>query len=318
MPASPTTSVPVAPATRAHSYPRAWSIRSPWVWWHLLSLDAPTVAAVWCWFFAETFGIRLPWTVLPTLALGTWWVYVADRLLDGWRSRDMSALRDRHWFYVRHRKAFLAAWMAASIPLAYLIFFQALPSVRTDDIMLCLIGAVYFLLIHGLPTSQDAARWFPKELAVGFLFPIATVVPTWVRLPADHDVLLAAVVAFGAACWLNCVAIQTWEDAEAALEELHAVFSAESNQPGEMPPRGLTEILGNHLTAFAAAVGGLAWLLGSLFATGTPWTLFAAVGLSAVLFLALIRERNRFRALSLRILADSALLTPLIFLARMR
>jgi len=208
--------------------------------------------------------------------------------------------------------------MGASIPLAYLIFFQALAAVRADDIVLCLIGAVYFLLIHGLPTSRDAARWFPKELAVGFLFPIATVVPTWVRLPADHDVLLAAVVAFGAACWLNCVAIQTWEDAEAAREGMDTIFSVESNQPGEMQPRGLTEILGDHLTAFAAAVGVLAWLLGGLFATGSPWALFAAVGLSTILFLALIREKNRFRALSLRILADGALLTPLIFLARMR
>ena len=49
----------------------------------------------------------------------------------------MTALRDRHWFYLRHRKSFVIAWIVAAIPLAYLIFFRVQPAVRTDDIVLC-------------------------------------------------------------------------------------------------------------------------------------------------------------------------------------
>ncbi len=311
MPASSTSAVSTSGAqAEVHSRP----IRSLWVGWHLFSLDAPTVAVAWCWFFAAAFGVRLPSTALVTLALGTWCVYVADRLLDGWRSTDMTALRDRHWFYLRHRKSFVIAWIVAAIPLAYLIFFRVQPAVRTDDIVLCLIGAAYFLLIHNRPEKHR----FSKEFFVGFLFSIATAVPTWTRLQQGRGVLLAAMVTFGAACWLNCVAIQVWEDAEAMRDGLHTIFSDVQSGPAPIASRSLTEFLGEHLTAFAAAVGALALLFASVPIARTVWPLFAAVALSSLLFLALIRKTKRFSALSLRILADGALLTPLIFLLHLR
>ncbi len=325
MPTSPPT-----PASRAASNlaldvksdTPAPATRSLWVWWHLLSLDAPTVAVFWCWFFASVCGLTLPWVALSTLALGTWCVYVADRLLDGWRSTDTVTLRDRHWFYLRHRKPFVVAWIIAAVPLAYLIFFRVSRVVRTDDIVLCLIGIAYFLLIHGRFSENSATRrlpgWLPKELMVGFLFAIATAVPTWSRLTGDRGLLAAAIFTFGAACWLNCVAIQTWEDAEASQEVMHAILSSNGNEKEILRPHCMTEFLGRHLSAFAAAVGGLAICLAYATATSTIWPLFAAVALSAILFLGLIRHSRRFSALSLRIAADAALLTPLLFTLRVR
>lgn len=274
---------------------------------------------VWCWFFGSVFGLRFSWATLPTLALGTWSVYVADRLLDGLRSTDTAALRDRHWFYLRHRRPFLIAWVVAAIPLAYLIFFRVEFAVRTDDVILCLIGVGYFLLIHGRSSQKRVFSWFPswltKELAVGFLFAIATAVPAWARLRADRNLLIAAVFTFGAACWLNCVAIQTWEDAEATHEIVHTILSTgdKKNQSS-----GLTTFLGSHLTACAIAVGGLSLVLAAATAGNRVYPLFAAVTISAVLFVALIRNSHRFSALSLRITADAALLTPLVFLLRVR
>ena len=314
MPATSPTSAPAVSAPGAHAYVRARPIRSLWVGWHLLSLDATTVAVVWCWFFATAFGVRLPFTALITLALGTWCVYVADRLLDGWRSTNMSTLRDRHWFYLRHRTPFVIVWIVAALPLAYLILFRVQPAVRTDDIVLCLIGTAYFLLIHNHPTKYR----FSKEFFVGFLFSVATAVPTWTRLREDRVALMAAVITFGAACWLNCVAIQVWEDAEAMREGLHTIFSEGPPNSVEIRPRGLTEFLGNHLAAFAMAVGVLAFSLGCIPAMRSAWPLFAAAALSAILFLVMIRKTERFSALSLRILADGALLTPLIFVFHVR
>jgi len=310
--------------------------RSLWVWWHLLSLDAPTVAVVWCWFFGYMFGLNFTWTTLPTLALGTWCVYVADRLLDGWRSTETVTLRDRHWFYLRHRRPFLIAWTAAAAPLAYLIFFRAQPRVRTDDVILCLIGVAYFLLIHGRSSPRSGAHLFPswlpefpnwlsKELVVGFLFAIATAVPTWARLTlawapltSNRSLLIAAVFTFGAACWLNCVAIQTWEDAEASHEVVHTILSARSHHGLTPGPRGLTEFLGEHLTAFAIAVGAVSLGLAAAAARSHLYPLFTSIALSALVFLGLIRYSHRFSALFLRIAADAALLTPLIFLLRVR
>ena len=314
-----------ASATTSESHPefRNSATRPPWLWWHLLSLDAPTVAVVWCWFFGAVFHIHFSWVTLPTLALGTWCVYVADRLLDGWRSSDTVALRDRHWFYLRHRKPFIIAWAIAAVPLAYLIFFRVEPGVRTDDIVLCAIGVAYFLLIHGRSPGSGAARifpqWFPKEMAVGFLFAIATAVPVWARLtlatsPASARGLLAAgVFTFGAVCWLNCVAIQTWEDAEAAQEIVHAILSGNQYPRIDKKPRGLTECLGKHLTVFAVAVGAAALFLAIATASRPMSLLFTSMVLSAAVFVWLIHSSHRFSSLTLRIAADVALLTPLLF-----
>ncbi len=314
MSASPLTSAPTIRNAQIDQGLGALPDRRLWVWWHLLSLDAPTIAVVWCWFFATAFGVNLPSTALATLALGTWCVYVADRLLDGWRSVDMTDLRDRHWFYLRHRKPFVIAWIAAALPLAYLILFRVQPAVRMDDIVLCLIGIGYFLLIHHRSESDR----FSKELFVGFLFPIATAVPTWTRLQEGRGLLLAAICTFGAACWLNCVAIQTWEDAEARCEGVQDDFAACRTrelraQQNAVSRPALTDFLGNHLTAFAMGVGALSLSLACLPTVRTVWPLFLAVAASSLVFLALIRHNIRLSALSLRVLADGALLTPLLF-----
>ena len=319
MSASPLTSAPTIRNAEIDRGLTVLPVRRVWVWWHLLSLDAPTVAVVWCWFFAAAFGVSLPPTALVTLALGTWCVYVADRLLDGWRSVDMTDLRDRHWFYLRHRKPFVIAWMAAALPLAYLILFRVQRAVRTDDIVLCLIGIGYFLLIH----HRSEGDRFSKELFVGFLFSIATAVPTWTRLHAGRGLLLAAICTFGAACWLNCVAIQTWEDAEARREGVQDDFAASRAselriQQNARSRPALTDFLGNHLNAFAMVIGVLAVLLAWLPAGRVIWPLFMAVAASSLVFLALIHHNVRLSALSLRVLADGALLTPLLFFLHVR
>lgn len=315
-------------AQPTHDLSRHGKHRPLWVWWHLLSLDAATVAVAWCWFFGFVFHVRYLPATLPTLALGTWCVYVADRLLDGVRSTDTSTLRDRHWFYLRHRRAFLAAWAAAALPLAWLMLFRVDMRVRADDIVLSLIGVAYFLLVHHRSAPHSRPTWrqtlpdipirLSKEVAVGFLFAIATAVPAWARLHHHRAGFLAAVFALGALCWLNCVAIQTWEDADASREVVHTILSGADGPVSKLRPNSLTKFLGAHLTAFAASVGLLALFLG-LSAFGAPARpLFLSVAASAVLFLALIHIQRRIRTLTLRIAADAALLTPLLFLLRLR
>lgn len=313
-------SQPVSTPSGLDTY-RGHRVRRVWIWWHLLSLDAPTVAVAWCWFFAKVFQIALPWTALPTIAFGTWTVYVADRVLDGWRSTDTATLRDRHWFCLRYRKMFIAAWCIVSVPLAYFIFFRVPRAVRNDDIYLCLIGVAYFLLIHGRSFfgSRSATQsrwkisdWLTKELAVGFLFPIATAVPTWTRVPSEHGVLNMAILMFGGACWLNCVAIQTWEDTEASGDVVHTIL-ASANRAGK-DRKTLTALLGRHLALFSVIVGISGIAMAAILSKHTGWPLFAAVAVSGTLFFLLVRFRHRFSTLTLRIAADAVLLTPLLFL----
>jgi hypothetical protein len=53
--------------------------------WHLLSLDAPSVADLWTWFIAATLRARIPRFVPCAMFLMVWILYVGDRLLDGRR-----------------------------------------------------------------------------------------------------------------------------------------------------------------------------------------------------------------------------------------
>ena len=77
--------------------------------WHLLSLDAPTVAVIWALLLARVAGVRPAPAGLSVLGVGTWLVYVADRTLDGLAGRETTRLRERHLFYARRRRVMLLA-----------------------------------------------------------------------------------------------------------------------------------------------------------------------------------------------------------------
>src|ERR1700679_1878644 len=97
---------------------------SPIALWHLLSLDAPTVAALWTWFIARANHIHLPPSSILAMAVAVWMLYAADRLMDArlmdtrlMDTRQMNTslhkpapseeLEARHYFHHRHRTAFL-------------------------------------------------------------------------------------------------------------------------------------------------------------------------------------------------------------------
>jgi len=76
------------------------------VLWHLLSLDAPTIAVLWTWFVARMTRTAVPWTTEAAMGVTVWLLYAADRLLD---TRALDPLGDtsefeaRHFFHHRHR-----------------------------------------------------------------------------------------------------------------------------------------------------------------------------------------------------------------------
>jgi hypothetical protein len=256
-------------------------------YWHLLSLDAPTVAALWCWAFGRAARLWLaPW--LPVaLALGTWLFYVADRLLDA-RLSSAASLQERHRFHDRHRRYFLGAAAPVALALAFLV--SRMP--RSLIVDYCVLGALsllYLVLVH-LPAraSGRSLRYFPKEFAVALLFATASALPAWdearrraLGMPRHHPLLLLCPL-FAALCWLNCVAIEDWEQ-----------------------HRGGRRIrLLAALTIFASSAA-----LSELMSHPARW-LAIAMMLSGALFLVL--DRSRLTAAGRRIAADLALLTPLL------
>lgn len=185
--------------TRAHPV----AGRSPIALWHLLSLDAPCVAAVWTDFLARQFRIDLPLGVPFALGLTAWLLYAADRIRD---ATCGEIAEERHRFHLLHRKGFMAAGLAVTLVLAVLV--AHLPhAVRTGWLMLTVPLCAYLLAVHGF-----RLRRISKEPLVAILFTTAVLMPLLVSRVVPSRALFLTATAFGSLCWLNCIAIARWEE----------------------------------------------------------------------------------------------------------
>lgn len=279
-------------------------------YWHLLSLDAPSVAMLWTWFIARCSGIQIPPKAILAMGTVVWLLYAADRLLDTrspvLRTHVLQGLEHRHHFHRLHRWAFRAGIALASLAIVYLSVDLARPSIR----LYLFLGAplaAYFLLIHKHveAASQPVTR-VPKEMAVGVLFSAATFVPTVARGPSLRVDLLPAGLLFGLLCSLNCLFIYTWEHAQSAstsYPEAHAVT--------RLALRFLPQLAG-----FAILGASCLAVYDRLRVHSQPvsWQLAAAIALATALLLELNARHQTLGPTTLRAAADLCLLTPILFL----
>jgi hypothetical protein len=267
--------------------------------WHLTSLDAPTVAVVWSLSFAWAAGVHLPRWIPVLLALGTWAVYVGDRLLDArsaLRSGNLGQLRERHFFHQRHRRVLVPLACIAAVSAAAMIFSLMPPVIRERNSILAFAALAYFSGVH-LPhvRSKTLALLRSKELIVGALFTAGCALPVFVRLNAVANFAISLwpflflFIFFAALAGLNCSAIDRWESTEKASTST---------------------------AAFALAATGLLSALGFSFYHPRISALFLAGSASAMLLGFLDLKRSRWMPLALRCLADLVLLTPIFCFAR--
>jgi hypothetical protein len=271
--------------------------------WHLLSLDAPTVAVLWTWFIAKTNHIHLPLSATSAMFLAVWMLYAADRLLDATTSIP-SDLEARHHFHHRHRRAFLIGVLLSSIALAILLPRLEAPAIHLYLILGGLLAG-YFILIHATPgveASRKIAHRLPKEIAVGIFFAAATFIPTVARRPGLRLPLLPAALLFATLCSLNCLFIYAWEH---------------SSPNPTHPAHATTRFALRHLQGIAIILA-LSALILALSEHQTPWPLYAATTAAAIALLLLHRNRHTLAPTTLRAAADLALLTPLLLLPFLR
>jgi len=286
--------VAVAAQLPAQEQRRRVGLPGVFVFWHFLSLDAPTVAVVWALSFARALGLDLSPAAIGVLGVGTWMIYVTDRLLDARWGVD-SELRERHFFHADHRRAFGAGLVVAGLVLAWLIAVMPWQARRADSILFA-ASMLYFAAAH-FPAVRFRRR-SARQVAVGVLFACATAVPAWSQAPIRGALLVPAIL-FAALCCLNCVAIEAWERQEG-------------------PRRGFSP----RALAIGVALMSIASCFLPLMRAPGEIRLAAAV-LSSSLFLLVLDElKRRFTErrtgpaaashflLALRIAADVALLTP--------
>jgi hypothetical protein len=280
--------------------------KGPLALWHLLSLDAPTVAAVWTWFLARANHVHLPVASPVAMALAVWMLYAADRLLDarglgaaGYSLARGAELEERHFFHHCHRQGFLIGIAFAAVALAGLLSrldAVALRLYSAEGLVLC----GWFVLLH----ATRSAHRLPKEIAVGLFFAAATFIPTVARRPDLRTTLLPDALLFAALCSLNCLFLYAWEH--------------EGNRRPLSPAAHVsTRLALRHLTALAAAVAIAGVGLGVVEQAG-DWPVPVACSAAAALLVALDRTRRNLRELTLRAAADLALLTPLALLPLLR
>ncbi|GAA3760242.1 hypothetical protein [Terriglobus aquaticus] len=184
--------------------------------WHLLSLDAPTVAFCWLLFFAEIFRVPHPLPAAADLACAVWLVYMVDRVLDArrhqpaWTAPSRDSLYETlanpshdalFHLYRHHARAFLIAGVA--VTLLGFALVALLPHALIEAwVLLTAPLLLYAAVVHLLHLS---ARW--KAISVGIFFAVAVALPA-----AAHGGLgwpiAAAAIAFGGVCRANCAILR--------------------------------------------------------------------------------------------------------------
>jgi hypothetical protein len=180
----------------------------------------------------------------------------------------------RHEFYRRWWGPLFPLWMSVLGLTAWLAAEHLSTGLFLRGVILLAAVGVYFALVH------CGILRGPKEAAVGVLFALGASLEAWSNVKSPADV--ATILLFSGLCWMNCIAIQRWEG-----ERLDWSPSA------------------------AALV--LACAAGVLLYAHRP-ILGGAELASAAAFLLLGHVHRKLSADAVRVLADVALLSPLLFL----
>jgi hypothetical protein len=283
-----------------------------WLWWNILSLDAPMVGIAWALAFAKCAGVAVTGAEITALGLVVWLIYTVDRLLDGRTSAMQgdagafgSPLQQRHFFHRSHARAI--AWVAAGVGAftAMLVFTQIGGQTLKLAVPVGVVLVLYMAWVH-LGRGQILAG-LPKEVAVGGIFAAGVALPAWSRLGARRWEFLVLAALFAAVCTLNCLAIEEWE--RGRDRNLSVAGLRQSAMVGFGLGSGKFAAM---LAVCATLLAPVVRLRGEFSAIG------AAIAVSAVLILLLDLMRERISADVLRVLVDVALLAPALVVLVMR
>jgi len=267
-----------------------------WQWPTVLSLDAPAVALLWQGLLARTARVQLGGAPVFVLGSSVWLAYAADRWLEGWRLHPERIRTQRHHFYQTWRWPVAAVWAAVFAA----DLFAAVRGLGRREFLggALLLGPVAaYLLSHQLVHRHHRGR-APKELCVALLLAAGVGVFPVVRSPSGAQSWGAPLALFGLLCFTNCALISVWED---EVDRSHGQTSF-----ARQFRRGRT--LSRALPWLAAACS-----LGLAVRWRGPEAAAAGCALASGLLLAAVdRAERRLGRERARVLADVALMTPLI------
>jgi len=269
-----------------------------WLYPNLLSLDAPLVAVAWLQIFAKTWRLGyLPWESSAILALGVWVIYVGDRVLDASMLSGMPGrLKPRHQFHRHHQRA-LGIGMGLAVLATLVLVLTKMPMTIYKHLLPGGVLVAGFFGMSMLSSQEPREVPITKNVLAGVTFAFGTAMMAHIYRweYAIFEMLMSREFkCFAVLCILNISAIDVWEHASRAADpEIRAADE-------------LT------LTVFLTLLGAVALIYALLDDQRTSRPFYYAVLTGAALMYILNRTRARFSMDGLRVLADLALLVPVL------
>ncbi len=280
--------------------------RHPWWFFpNLWSIDAPLVAVTWMYMLGRAWRQdHLQWHTFFVLGAVVWTVYVADRMVDSWMARKNAdiSLKPRHLYHRQHKYLFGLLLVGVLSAIAYVVTMLMPRDILILGIPAFLVSLLYFSRTYRRKSDSNQAA---KNCLAGLGFAFGVAAATAVYLPFSTPSIFYTILGvlevlrspevlfFAVLCIVNINAIDVWEK-DARVADGEQKFHAELS-------------LSLPLTLLAGA--------GILM---TIWTnqytkpyyfgiVFASIGLYM-----LNRHRHRFSLDALRVLADLAMIAPVL------
>jgi hypothetical protein len=239
---------------------------------------------------------------IAALVSAVWIIYAGDRILDGLRQPASATVPERHIFYAEHVGSILAVLLPLVLAAGWIGMERLGSQTRFAGLVMSSAVIFYFLAIHGVPGCPG--RWFPKEIAAGAIFAVGAALPAWIHAAEARKVLLPETLLFGGLCVLNCVAIECWEHNR-------------GERRWEQEPYWLIRWSDTHIAHVAVILFLCSGWIGFFIShIGNSTDLPGACSISLLVIIAIELQSHTLSRQKLRVLADAALLTPLVFLLR--
>ena len=191
-----------------------------WLWPNLISLDAPIVAVVWAWIFAETW--RVQWInskifyVLPGVV---WIIYVLDRMLDNQSSKG-TLESSRHQFHGENWNWLkLAVFAVGGFCVAMAILLPKGIIWHVIPILFCVCIYFFLAILYGGMSSGGS---FFKNAVAGYTFSYGVAMGVHFFRPSVDAMNLMwsrEMISFAILCVCNITAIDLWEASRSSEEK---------------------------------------------------------------------------------------------------
>lgn len=264
--------------------------RSWWLYLNFLGLDAPLVAVIWLFLFAQTWRVDYhPWQAYAALGFAVWTFRIAMKLLQGSMSSDDFS------FPMVHRKSLKVAAVITGFSAIILTVMNFPLSVYPY----LLVGAVFVAGHFALTlfsSREENEIGYAKHAMGGVAFAFATALTAHVYLPSlglRELILSREFICFAVLCLLASSAMELWE---------RTGKPASDGEAGSMDEIALSL----PLTLLGAAA--LIFAVQDDLMTARPF--YYGILTGAALLQVLNRTRGRFGLETLRVLTVLCLLAP--------